>query len=480
VMDRTTTTATVWMGLTLGCCRCHDHKYDPFTQKEFYQLYAFFNRMPEKGYGENAATPPKLGLPTDDQQSQLKKLEEQIDSVEVDLAQTATEPNAERNELEQHRSELQKKRDQLSAQVLHVMIMQEAEQPRETFVLDRGQYDRPTEKLEPLVPKDLPPLPSGLRANRLALARWLVSPAHPLTARVIVNRDWQRYFGTGIVKTSEDFGVQADWPSNPELLDWLATEFIRSGWDVKHIQRLIVTSATYRQVSRITPELMERDPENRLLARGPRFRLSAEEIRDTALALSGLLSTKMGGPSVFPYQPEGLWAELNDREGLSMKFVQSRGEDLYRRSVYTFWKRTVPPPTMQIFDAPEREFCVVRRSNTNTPLQALVLLNDIQIVEAARKLAERMITEGGDSVEERMNYAFRLATSRRPSPQEMDVLRRTWHDQHAELTIHPAAAERLLAVGESPARAQFKPVELAAYAQVARLILNLDETITKQ
>jgi hypothetical protein len=360
------------------------------------------------------------------------------------------------------------------------MVMRDAGKPRETFVLDRGQYDQPKEKVEPNVPNSLPPLPEGAPRNRLALARWLVDPANPLTARVIVNRDWQRYFGTGLVKTVEDFGVQAEWPSHPELLDWLATEFVRSGWDVKHIQRLIVTSATYRQASRITPELLQRDPENRLLARGPRVRLSAEQIRDSALAASGLLSAKMGGPSVNPYQPGGIWTELNDRKGYSMTFVQSHGEDLYRRSLYTFWKRTVPPPAMQTFDAPEREYCVVRRLNTNTPLQALVLLNDIQIVEAARKLAERMLTEGGETLDARLKYGFRLATARGASEKELAVLRRAWQEQRAEFEKDPEAARRWLKVGESPVNDTLNVMDLATCAHVARLILNLDETITKQ
>ena len=480
VMDRTTTTAAVWMGLTMGCCRCHDHKYDPFTQKEFYQLYAFFNQVPERGYGENVATPPRLALPTPQQQAELVEMDDRLARAKGELAAlTSADSTGNRKALEQQIAELQKKRDELAGQILQVMIMADAPQPRDTFILDRGQYDQPTEKVVPAVPSAFPSLPPDAPRNRLALASWLVDAAHPLTARVIVNRDWQRYFDAGIVKTTEDFGVQAEWPSHPELLDWLATELISSDWNVKHMQRLIVTSATYRQASRISPELTERDPENRLLARGPRLRLAAEQIRDAALAVGGLLSTKMGGPGVFPYQPDGLWAELNDREGLSMKFVQSHGEDLYRRSIYTFWKRTVPPPTMQIFDAPEREYCVVRRSTTNTPLQALVLLNDIQFVEAARKLAERMMTESGDSLDERLSYGFRLAVSRTPSQPEMGVLRRTWHEQLAELSNDGHAAERLLAVGEAPTNATLDPIELAAYAHVARLILNLDETITK-
>ena len=267
------------------------------------------------------------------------------------------------------------------------------------IVLMRGAYDKPGEKVQPGVPAVLPPLPAGAPNNRLGFAQWLVDPANPLTARVTVNRFWQMYFGTGLVKTVEDFGSQGEWPSHPELLDWLATEFVRTGWDVKAMQKLIVTSATYRQSSKVTPELLQRDPENRLLARGPRFRLPAEMIRDQALAVAGLLVEKLGGPSVKPYQPAGLWKELAMQD---MDYVQSKGDDLYRRSLYTFWKRTVAPPDDDDFDAAERETCVVRETRTNTPLQALDLMNDVTFVEAARVLGQRMMKEGGATPDARL------------------------------------------------------------------------------
>ncbi len=481
VMDRVTTTATTWLGVTMSCCRCHDHKYDPFSQRDFYQLFAFFNNVPEKGHIERTlAAEPRLTLPTDQQQVELKMLDDERSQINEELKKIGkTESNEQRKVLETQLATLDKKCAELKGQVLNVMIMRDAEQPRETFILNRGQYDQPGEKVIPDVPSTLSPLPPNSPRNRLGLARWLTHPAQPLTARVIVNRDWQKYFGKGLVKTSEDFGVQGDMPSHLELLDWLAAEFIQSGWNVKHIQRLIVTSATYRQASHIAAQMLQRDPDNRLLARGPRFRLSAEEIRDSALAASGLLSSKMGGPSVLPYQPEGLWTELNDREGFSMKFVQSHSEDLYRRSVYTFWKRTVPPPTMQVFDAPEREYCVVRRSSTNTPLQALVLLNDIQMVEAARKLAERMLVEGGDSWEEQLKYGFLLATARVPTGKEIEILRQAWQEQYTEFKSNTLATKKMLMVGESPVNETIDPIELATCAHIARLILNLDETITK-
>ena len=268
---------------------------------------------------------------------------------------------------------------------------------RETRLLERGLYDRPGEKVNPGLPAALPPLPAGSEGNRLALARWLVSGNHPLTARVTVNRFWQSLFGTGLVKTSENFGSQGDLPSHPELLDWLSQCFVQSGWDVKELMRLLVTSATYRQSSRLNHRSMDQDPENRLLARGPRFRLQAEMIRDAALSAGGLLVRSVGGRSVKPYQPEGLWEEVafGIKTYGAQEYEQDHGDALYRRSMYTFWKRSCPPPSLVTFDAPDRETCIVRRERTNTPLQALVLLNDPIYIEAARGLAQRAILDGG-------------------------------------------------------------------------------------
>ncbi|MBS1857066.1 MAG: PSD1 domain-containing protein [Acidobacteria bacterium] len=359
------------------------------------------------------------------------------------------------------------------------MVMHETSAPRDTFVLMRGSYDKPGEKVTAAVPAFLPPLPAGAPANRLGLALWLTAPDHPLTARVAVNRYWQAYFGTGIVKTAEDFGSQGEPPSHPELLDWLATEFIRTGWDVKAMQRLIVTSATYRQQSRTTAALRERDPENRLLARGPRLRLTAEMIRDQALAVSGLLNDKMGGPPVKPYQPDGLWEQLSAFQGRKL-FERSKGPDLWRRSVYSYWKRTVPPPSMTIFDAPTREFCIVRRPVSTTPLQALALLNDEMYIETARKLAERMMKEGGAAPAGRLAYGFRLATERTPSPAETAVLEAGLNRRLAQYRADPAAAAKLLTAGEAPRDTSLDTVELAAYTTTAGVILNLDETITRQ
>ena len=376
-------------------------------------------------------------------------------------------------------AEWKKKQEELEKAIPTSMVMEEMAKPRETFMLVRGQYDRKGEKVTPGTPAMLPPLPKDAPPNRLGLARWLVSPQHPLTARVAVNHFWQMHFGTGLVKTAEDFGSQGERPSHPELLDWLATEFIRTGWDVKAMQRLMVTSAAFRQSSRLAPRLREKDPENRLLARGPRVRLPAEFIRDQALAASGLLVRKIGGPSVRPYHPPGLWEEIAFGAGFTaQKYEQDKGEALYRRSLYTFWKRTCPPPSLQAFDAPEREFCMVRRSVTNTPLQALVLMNDPTYVEAARKLAERVLKEAPASPTARLTHAFRLTLARRPRYREIAVLLRVLNEQLTAFRTDAAAAEKLLAVGESPRDLKFSIPELAAWTTVASVLLNLDETIT--
>ncbi len=356
------------------------------------------------------------------------------------------------------------------------LVAKEAAAPRDTFVLLRGEYDKPGDKVMRGVPSILPPLPPGAPTNRLGLAEWLVSPEHPLTARVIVNRFWQQHFGTGLVKTTEDFGVQGEPPSHPELLDWLATEFQHSGWDVKHLHRLMVTSATFRQSSGVTPDQVARDPENRLLARGPRFRLDAEALRDTALCASGLLVEKIGGPSVKPYEPPGLWEAVSFNN--SQKYVPDKGDAQFRRSLYTYWKRQSPPPSMLIFDAPTREYCVVRRPRTNTPLQALAFLNDPQIVEAARGLAQRMLTEGGADAEHRLAFGFRLATARPPTDEETQILLRVLNAQLAEYRARPEAAARLLSVGDFPVREGLDRAELAAWSTIASMLLNLDETMT--
>jgi hypothetical protein len=358
------------------------------------------------------------------------------------------------------------------------MVMQDEKSPRMTYVLNRGNYAQPRkdEPVQPGVPAALGPLPADAPPNRLGLARWLAQPQHPLTARVAVNRFWQQLFGTGLVKTVEDFGTQGESPSHPELLDWLAVDFTEHGWDVKRLLRQIVLSNTYRQSSRATRELIERDPENRLLARGPRFRLQGEFIRDNALAASGLLVRTLGGPSVKPYQPPGLWEEVTIS---NEHYVPDSGPKLYRRSLYTYWKRSAPPPNLLVFDTPTRESCVVRRSRTNTPLQALVTMNDPQFVEAARALAQRALQEGGATTETQLVHAYRLATGVRPSPQALQLLVASHARELAVFQTDPDRAKKLLAVGESKRDEKLDAAQHAALTVVCSLIFNLDATLTR-
>ncbi len=370
------------------------------------------------------------------------------------------------------------------------MVMKEGKL-REAFVLTRGEYDQPAEKVERAVPAFLPPLPAGTSNDRLGLAQWIVSDTNPLTARVWVNRAWERFFGTGIVKTSENFGSQADFPSHPELLDWLAVEFMQpttlpavngvpaQAWDMKALQKLILMSATYRQLSTVPHNVKQTDPENRLLARGPRFRLSAEIIRDQALAVSGLLVSKIGGKSVRPYMPEGVWDETS-KYGDLRGYKHDNGEGLYRRTMYTIWKRTAAPPSAMLFDAPNREVCTIKRSRTNTPLQALALLNEVTFVEAARALAARIIHEGGASAEDRMKYGFRITTGRNPTASELKILMAGWSADQASFKTAPETAKQLLAIGESSVPSEIDPIELATWTVSANVLLNLDEFVTRE
>ncbi len=389
-------------------------------------------------------------------------------------------------------AQAKKQRDDFRATWPTVMVMQEIEKPREAFILVRGQYDRRGDLVTATIPAVFPPLPEGAPNNRLGLAQWIAHRNNPLTARVWVNRIWENFMGTGIVKTSENFGSQADFPSHPELLDWLAVEFMEPtqmpniagrsahAWDTKALQKLIVMSATYRQSAshRVDHTLLERDPENRLLGRGPRFRLSGEVLRDQALAISGLLTNKLGGPSVRPYMPDGVWDETSVYGDLR-NYQHDKNDGLYRRTLYTVWKRTAAPPTMLLFDAPNREICTVKRSRTNTPLQALSLLNEVTFVEASRKLGERMMLEGGATTPERIAYGFQLVTARKPSDGELQILVRGWQDDFAFYQSDRQAAEQLVKHGDSASNVN-DIAELAAYMIVGNVLLNLDECVTRE
>jgi hypothetical protein len=652
VVDRVETTASVFLGLTMGCCRCHDHKYEPFSQEEFYRFYSFFNNVPESahvGNSDKATDGPVVKAPSVLQTSQLEQLSKQIEKLELEIKKegsSAAKPkliervwiddeipagaetigngggaqkfefvtkdkhpvysgnkssmrttvglsqhlvqnakpglrinavgklftyvyldpdnppkeimmqwndgrgwehraywgensiawgvnnttsrrfmgplpklgewtklevaaahvglpagrvitgwaytqfdgtvywdksgivDSQPNEKEQQLAMLREQASGMKAGMPAVMVMAEMSTPRKTFVLTRGQYNSPSDiEVTAGIPSVLGSLPTDSKPNRLELAKWLSSRNNPLTARVTVNRYWQLHFGVGLVKTLEDFGAQGEWPSHPGLLDWLASEFVESGWDVKGMHKLIVMSATYRQSSHWSAGVAKSDPENRLLARGPRFRLDAEMIRDQALFASGLLVEQLGGESVRPYQPPGLWGDVVYEN--APRFTQDHGHKLYRRSMYTYWKRSVPPPNFQAFDAPTREACMLQRSKTNTPLAALVLMNDPTFVEASRKLAERVMKQGGESQSDRLTLAFRLATGRLPNETERKQLLAAQTKLVAAYRNDLTAAEKLMGVGESPYDRSLDLAELAAYTGIANALFQLDESITR-
>jgi hypothetical protein len=432
----------------------------------------------ETASGDGSQAPPPIKellkkKPADRSEADTAKLREHY------LAFVREEPGDPLLPVRAERKAAQEKLSALEKEIPATMISKELEKPRPAWVLIRGEYDKHGEPVGPGVPAVLPPLPAGDNTNRLALARWLVDPGHPLTARVTVNRVWQQFFGTGLVKTTEDFGTKGEWPSHPELLDWLATEFVRLGWDVKAFIRLIVTSATYRQSSAVSKDLAAMDPENRLLARGPRHRLDAETLRDNALFVSQLLNPKMGGKGVRAYQPAGIWEAVGYTTSNTAKYTQDTGDALYRRSLYLFLKRTAPPPLLTTFDAPSREKCTARRERTNTPLQALLTMNDVQFFEASRQLGYRMLRQGGASDADRLRFGFRLVTSRNPQPAEDEVLADALAAQRSHYAADAEAAKKAISVGDSPVPSDVAPVELAAYTMIANLLLNLDEVITK-
>ena len=559
LFDQAETVGTVWLAATMNCTRCHDHKFDPYTMRDYYGLVAFFNQTPVTGGGGSPQTAPVMDFTTPEQAARLKefgddlkRLGAKVDELELALfprpaGKPASESPAAKDLAAQPFGSLKQPaanrsagsarelanlfrkkeplaysqtldefaktaeaRDNFNKSIPRVMVMEDMKQPRETFMLVRGAYNKPAGKTTAAFPAALLPrvgddvrslkLPSSTETkpsssqrlltssptNRLDLARWLVSPENPLTARVTVNRFWQQFFGTGLVKTAEDFGVQGEKPSHPELLDWLATEFVRTGWDVKQLVRTLVTSATYRQSSKDAPvaaevrrrtgsdTLYQLDPENRLLARGPRHRLPSWMLRDQALAASGLLVERLGGPPVKTYQPSGIW---EDATFGNKRYVQDKGDALYRRSVYVFWRRIVGPTVF--FDVATRQNCAVKTPRTNTPLHALATLNDITYVEAARAMAERVLLTGDATDDARLEHAFRLVTARKPTAAEHQVLTASLGRLRTQYAGDKQAALKLLAVGESKRNEQLDPTGHAAWTGLCSLLLNLDEVVTK-
>ncbi|WP_310820328.1 PSD1 and planctomycete cytochrome C domain-containing protein [Stratiformator vulcanicus] len=525
VADRAETTATVFLGLTWGCARCHDHKYDPISQADYYRLFAFFNNVPEIGKafgGRNA--PPMLNVSRledieefEATNEALQPLEEQLTHVNqtdefetrlidwfncLDRKSFANLPDSvvrtppedwDKKQIASARKHflehvdpagrllaaqaipLRKKRDRLQSTGAKVMVMAEMDKPRETHLLKRGAWDQPGQRVSAKTPDWLPPMKEQWPDNRLGLAKWIVDRDNPLTARVAVNRLWAHHFGSGLVRTMDDFGLQGATPTHPELLDWLAVEFIDTGWNTKAMHRLVVTSHTFRQTSRVTPEQLKLDPENQFLARGPRYRLPAQVIRDQALFAGGLIVEKAGGPPVKPYQPVGLWKEIVKG---SPTYKRDDGDALYRRSLYTFWRRAVKPPLMVLLDANERDVCTIGQKRTNTPLQALLMLNDVTFVEAARGLGGRMLKEAGPRDTERAKFAFRAVLGRDPDQGERAILVDALQGFRDRFREEPEAAKKLIAVGESSADSTLEPTELAAQTAIARLIMNLDEAVT--
>lgn len=469
VVDRTNTFGKAFLGLTVECAQCHDHKYDPISQQEYYQLSAFFNQVPEKGVtlsfqGQSA---PYLPLP-EDEVSRIRLYIE--DKIETEYGQGSTQDT--------DRSYLSNWKEEMEAMLQPVMIMQDRDTLRPTFVLERGLYDAHGVQVSFGTPQAILGFDPDASNNRLGLSEWLFDQDNPLTARVAVNRYWQMIFGRGLVKTPDDFGSQGALPSHPALLDFLAVEFMESGWDVKHLIKMMVMSATYQQSSKVSKAQWAFDPENQWLARGTQQRLTAEMLRDQVLVMSGLLHRKVGGPSVKPYQPSGLWTQVSSGGRYTRKYMIAHGQDRYRRSLYTYWKRTQPPPAMVIFDAASRNQCSVNRQSTNTPLQALVMLNDPQFVEAARAFAQRLLMRPGEGPEDRLRYAFRYATSREPDEEELNILLELYRSEQNEFEKHPARADDFLAIGshhlaESPA------TETAAYGTVVNAIFNLSESLQK-
>ncbi len=476
--DRVRNFSTAWLGMTIGCCECHDHKFDPFTTKEFYKLASFFADIQERAVGRQDQTP----ILTKEHSDQLKGLDARVAQFQAELSKIPADASKEtKSALDQAKQKLEGAQKQKAAyqKTLPSTLVAMTGAPRVVRVLPRGNWlDDSGEIVAPGVPASLPTLKSGAekkRLDRVDLARWVASPENPLTARVFVNRLWMLYFGQGIVKTLDDFGNQGQLPTHPELLDWLASDFVEHGWDVKRTIKQMVMSATYRQSSQSTPEMRQRDPYNQLVARQARFRLEAEFVRDNALAISGLLVSQVGGPTAKPYQPAGYWRYLNFP---TREWANDKGDNQYRRGLYTSWQRTFLQPSLLAFDASTREECTVERTRSNTPQQALVLLNDPTYVEASRVFAERIL-RGAKDTPSRIQFAMREAVQRSATEAELKVLS-SLVEQHLKHYQQSAKeAQALLRVGDRPAAADLQPPELAAWTSVARTILNLHETITR-
>ncbi len=528
VMDMTETMGTVWLGLTLNCCRCHDHKFDPVKQQEYYQLFAFFDQTSVDGGGGDPQTAPTIAIPSTEQQSELNRLELQLAAAnsqfktrseqlavdyatweselrhsssagvrdadpmleavlaktEADLSKADRASLTKRHQqsddafqsLEKDVKSIESNRKLVQASVPKVMIMAQRPKLRETFSLQRGLYNQPGDKVSANVPASLPPLAAGMPADRLAMAKWLVSNEQPLTARVVVNRFWQQMFGVGLVKTVEDFGSQGEIPRYLDLLDWLSADFRESGWDTKRLLRMIVSSQAYRQSSSfLDSEIAKDDPENRWIARGPRYRMPSWMVRDQALAASGLLVPKVGGEAVNGYQPDGVWEEASFGK---KKYQQGVGDALYRRSLYIYWRRIIGP-TM-FFDNASRQICSVKSVRTNTPLQALFTLNDVTFVEAARALATHALQFDDVDDSAKIDYVYQRVLCRRALEAEKEVLTAALIRSRKQFSQLPALATELLSLGESKIVEGFNRDELATWTALCLAVFNLDETLTKE
>lgn len=448
VTDRTNTFGKAFLGLTLECAKCHDHKYDPISQEAYYSTFAFFNQVPEKGLYAD------IGLNSPGDPPNIKISKEEVDEVLQFINHADTGK-------------------------VTVMVMKDSVDVRPTYILERGIYDAHGEEVSFGTPKDVLAFDTTKYVqNRLGLAQWMLDEDHPLTSRVFVNRIWQEFFGRGLVKTSEDFGMQGELPSHKDLLDWLAVDFRENGWDIKRLVKQIVMSSTYRQSSVISDKKQKKDPENVYLAHAPRLRLSAELVRDHVLASSGLLNREIGGPSVKPYQPDGIWESTTSGRGLLAKYIQDHGKDLYRRGMYVFIKRTAPPPAMLMFDAPNRDQCEVRRLSTNTPLQALVMLNDPYILEASRVLGENLLLSG-EPVEELLDKAFKLIVCREMEADERTLLNSYYQEERAYFEANEEEAEAFIKVGEYKHQEIEDTAALAALIQLIHTMYNMEESIMK-